>query len=151
MSTRGTYLFVLPWDLQVAGDVNHVVCGLYEGIARRSSLQPQVLQNTWKGHPREDPFALRGAGGSSPRAPSRPRSASVARITQLRPGSSMPRSSRKSFSSASERSAIGSSIDALIGTTRRASLVAYVLLSYGGARSRFRRGWHVHHRLHREE
>src|SRR5688572_20674672 len=47
MSTRGTYLFVLPWDLQVAGGVNHVVCGLYEGIARRSSLQPRVLQNTW--------------------------------------------------------------------------------------------------------
>ena len=47
MSPRGTYLFVLPWDLQIAGGVNHVVCGLYEGIARRSSLQPRVLQLSW--------------------------------------------------------------------------------------------------------
>ena len=47
MSARGTYLFVLPWELQTTGGVNQVVGGLYEGIARRSHLQPRVLQLSW--------------------------------------------------------------------------------------------------------
>jgi glycosyltransferase involved in cell wall biosynthesis len=47
MNSHGTYLFVLPWDLQTIGGVNRVVCGLYEGIARKSNLQPRVLELSW--------------------------------------------------------------------------------------------------------
>lgn len=44
----GTYLFVVPWDLEHPGGVNEVVINLYRQFVRRNLYRPMVLIPSWE-------------------------------------------------------------------------------------------------------
>ena len=45
---KGSYLFVVPWDIRPPGGVNHVVVSLFRQAARRGPYQPIVLTSSWE-------------------------------------------------------------------------------------------------------
>jgi len=45
---RGTYIFVLPWELDVIGGVNGVVRSLAKAMAENGSLTPSIAINSWE-------------------------------------------------------------------------------------------------------
>jgi glycosyltransferase involved in cell wall biosynthesis len=46
-SPKGTYLFIVPWDLTYPGGVNQVVINLYREIERLGRLRPLILVLDW--------------------------------------------------------------------------------------------------------
>jgi glycosyltransferase involved in cell wall biosynthesis len=48
LESAGTYLLVLPWDLEVVGGVNQVVVNLYQQFERDGRLKPLLLVGDWE-------------------------------------------------------------------------------------------------------